>query len=691
MNLTPGIASCCKQMALLGAALILAGGCTRQVTAPEAPGRIADDSTTTRYSWYMSGVVPAGHSVVVHSRDGRIGNESFIHWNNREYTLNSELRIDPAGRVIDQRITGISPFGAPIDERFSLENGTARWSTVGNQGSVPSDGSAIYLPSETAAIETLPLLVRAALQHRDGTVDLLPAGRARVERVEELRLDTGTGTTTLGLYAISGIGFTPHYVWLDEDLELVALDWGGWLGMIPEGWNPDLLGRLSEAQSLASARHHEQVARELAGRIEAPLVIENVAVVDVEHGRLLESYHVLVEDGYIAMVSERPIRRSDALRIDGTGQSLMPGLWDMHGHFSLEDGLLNIAGGITSVRDIGNVHEKIMEATALHDSGKVIGPRTYRAGFIDKTGPFAAGWPAETLEDALQRVDFFAEHGYLQVKLYSSIEPDWVAPIAARTHAHGMRVSGHIPAFMSAEQAVAAGYDEIQHINMVFLNFLAGDQADTRQQIRFTLYGDEAAKLDLDSQEVENFIRLLRDRDVVVDPTAAIFETMLVHEPGQPDPTFATVAEHLPAAVRRRLYSPEMVLGDNWPASARQQSRMLRKLYEAGVQLVPGSDHYPAFTLHRELEVYVEAGIPAASVLRMATLDSARVMGVAGETGSIAVGKEADLVLVAGNPLEDISAVRRATLVLKGDTAYRPDALYRAAGVKPFLPSVALR
>jgi hypothetical protein len=678
----------CKLIALLAATLVVAAGCARQDLAPELPGRAASDDVTTRYTWYMEGAIPAGSSVVARSRDGRISNESFIHWNNREYTLNSQVQLDPAGRVIAQRITGISPFGAPIDESFSLDNGMALWSTVGDRGSAAGDGSAFYLPNENAAFETLPLLVRAALQSAEGEVDLLPAGRARVERVEEIGLDTGAGTRRLALYAISGIGFRPHYAWLDEALELVALDWGGWLGMIPEGWEPGLLVRLSEAQSLASARNDERLARELARRVEAPLVIENVAVVDVEHGRLLENHHVLVEEGRIAAVSDRPIERADAMRIEGTGQSLMPGLWDMHGHFSLGDGLLNIAGGITSVRDIGNVHEKIMQTTALQDSGAVIGPRTYRAGFIDKAGPFAAGWPAETLEDALQRVDFFAEHGYLQVKLYSSIEPAWVAPIAARTRAHGMRLSGHIPAFMSAEQAVMAGYNEIQHINMVFLNFLAKDQADTRQQIRFTLYGDEAANLDLDSQEVDDFIRLLKDRNVVVDPTAAIFETMLVHEPGDPDPTFAAVAEHLPAAVRRRLYSPEMVLGENWPASATKQSTMLRKLYEAGVQLVPGSDHYAAFTLHRELEVYVEAGIPAAAVLRMATLDSARVMGVDERTGSIAVGKDADLVLIDGNPLEDISAVRRATLVMKGDTIYRPDVLYRAASVNPFVASV---
>jgi hypothetical protein len=256
-----------------------------------------------------------------------------------------------------------------------------------------------------------------------------------------------------------------------------------------------------------------------------------------------------------------------------------------------------------------------------------------------------------------------------------------------------MKLSGHIPAFMSAEQAIRAGYDEIQHINMVFLNFLAGDREDTRKQLRFTLYGDEAGELDLDSEEVEDFIALLVENDVVVDPTAAIFETQLLHLPGEPDPTYAAVIDHLPAAIARSLYKPEMDMGDNvdaWAASAVAQAAMLKKLHDAGVQLVPGSDYFPAFTVHRELEVYVEAGIPVADVLRIATLDSARVVGVDASTGSIAVGKDADVVLVEGNPFEDISAVRRATLVMKGNRAYQPDKLYKAVGVQPFVASESL-
>ena len=127
-----------------------------------------------------------------------------------------------------------------------------------------------------------------------------------------------------------------------------------------------------------------------------------------------------------------------------------------------------------------------------------------------------------------------------------------------------------------------------------------------------------------------------------------------------------------------------------WLKSAENQAAMIKALHDYGIQIVPGSDNMPAFTVHREIELYAEAGIPTAEVLKIATLDSAVLVGVGDQTGSIEVGKDSDLVLIDGNPFEDISAIRRAVLVMKGDTLYRPEGLYSAVGIKRFLPSVEL-
>jgi imidazolonepropionase-like amidohydrolase len=125
-----------------------------------------------------------------------------------------------------------------------------------------------------------------------------------------------------------------------------------------------------------------------------------------------------------------------------------------------------------------------------------------------------------------------------------------------------------------------------------------------------------------------------------------------------------------------------------WAKSRVNALMMLRKLHERGIRIVPGSDSIAGFTLHRELELYAEAGIPNADVLRLATLESADIAGVAGRSGSVSVGKDADLVLLDGNPLEDMSAIRRAVTVVKGEWLYRPAELYPAVGVTKFVDSL---
>jgi imidazolonepropionase-like amidohydrolase len=291
-------------------------------------------------------------------------------------------------------------------------------------------------------------------------------------------------------------------------------------------------------------------------------------------------------------------------------------------------------------------------------------------------------------------VDRFAGQGYIQIKLYSSIDPEWVPVIAERAHGHGMRVSGHVPAFMSAEQAINAGYDEIQHMNMVFLNFIAGDREDTRKQLRFTMFYEFGGQLDLNGPEVTAFIDLLKKKDVVIDPTISIIQKSLTHKAGQPDPAFAAISDHLPPSVRRPLYKPWFVTPEdqvqNWAATEQRSLEMIKKLHDSGVRLVAGSDNMPGFTIHRELELYQGTGISNAAVLRLATLGSAEVLGLDQETGSIDIGKVADLLLLDGNPLEDISALRRAVLVMKGGVMFDPAALYRAVGVRPVAEDVAL-
>ena len=148
------------------------------------------------------------------------------------------------------------------------------------------------------------------------------------------------------------------------------------------------------------------------------------------------------------------------------------------------------------------------------------------------------------------------------------------------------------------------------------------------------------------------------------------------------------IADHMPPTVRRGMLGGEMDIDDDnaatYARSAEALLQMIARLHRAGVPLVAGTDAIAGFTLHRELELYRQAGISNADVLRIATIGAAQVAGAANEAGSIAPGKRADFVLLARNPLDDISAVRRPVAVFKGDRWYDPALLYEAVGIRPF-------
>ncbi|MCP5091898.1 MAG: hypothetical protein GY949_13340, partial [Gammaproteobacteria bacterium] len=229
--------------------LIIACGMVACSKEPGAEARKADMpkaetgvGMTSEYEWFAEGT-PAGQSTVVRTGDGRITAESFLHWNNREYTVNSETQLDADGLVVAQKITGISPFGAPIDESFRYEDGVAEWSTAGESGSATTDTPGFYVDTEYGALG-IAALVRAAVSNLDGEIALLPSGTARVEKLTTAKVATPDGEQALTLYAISGMDFTPSYAWFDDDMELAVIDYSGGMGMLPKGWDLAELDKL---------------------------------------------------------------------------------------------------------------------------------------------------------------------------------------------------------------------------------------------------------------------------------------------------------------------------------------------------------------------------------------------------------------------------------------------------------------
>lgn len=654
---------------------------------------LAQGETTLQYDWLTQGEVSGRLELSIHESGERSVHFEFND-RGRGPSLDARYRVAAGGLIEYFEVSGRAYMGAPVDERFAYRSGTARWQSTLESGSLETPLVGYYLANDGTP-EQLAALARALLAAPDGTLPMWPSGRARIEQlgVEELELEGERRSA--GLYAIAGLGFAPSYVWLDGRHELFAIS-AGWMGLTPRGWSA-LLPQLDERQEAAQRLAQGQLAAELIHALPSKVCLVDFAVLDVDAGRLMPASTVRLEEGRIMAVGGGDsIDCTDLPVIRGGGRTLMPGLWDMHVHLSAGDGPLHLAAGVTSVRDLANDHDRLVDTIGRFERGEAIGPRVYRAGFIDGSGPFAAptGNLAGSLDEALGYIEQLDAQGYTHIKIYSSIHPDWVAPMAAEMRRRGITLSGHVPSGMSAAEAVSAGFDEIQHINMLFLNFLAGPDDDTRTPLRFTLVAERAADLDLDSAAVIEFIGLLKRHGTVVDPTVAIFDSMFRHRPGLPDPSFAMIAGHLPPNVRRSMMSGMMHIDDEhaarYAAAADALLGMIARLHAAGVPLVAGTDNLAGFTLHRELELYVQAGIANAEVLRIGTIGAARVAGADDTVGRIASGYVADLIVLDGNPLEDINALRHVALTVTGQRMYQPAALHRVHGIEPFTAALEL-
>jgi imidazolonepropionase-like amidohydrolase len=234
---------------------------------------------------------------------------------------------------------------------------------------------------------------------------------------------------------------------------------------------------------------------------------------------------------------------------------------------------------------------------------------------------------------------------------------------------------------------VSEGADEIQHINFIFLNFIADKVKDTRTPERFTAVGQYARELDLHSKPVNDFIDLLLQHHTTVDVTLATFEGMFTGRPGHVSPDYAPILDRLPAQIQRGAFTGglsvtpanDQTYRDSWAAML----KMTKRMYDAGVPILAGTDATAGLMLHRELELEVEAGILPLKALQNATLVAATVLKEQDRLGSIEPGKLADMVLVEGDPGADIGNIRRCRIVIKNGAVFDSARLYSAAGILP--------
>ncbi len=657
---------------------------------------VALGDTTTRYSIVFMGH-PAGAQVTNVHADGQVDVDYSYRENGRGPDIKEHLTYSSDGTLTSLKDTGKSTFGAPIDEYFAVKGGRAQWRSLADHGSATLSAPAAYVPNDSS-LEPVAAFVRAALRQPQGRIAALPGGELTVSKVLDSTVKDGERSEAVSLYAIIGVDTHPDFIWLTAEAnpKFFALIVPGFVRIIEEGRE----GQGAELERLQieaeRARLHE-IATRVAHHLPGPILIRNVRVFDAEHANLLPLQDVYVyRDRIAALYPAGSLPREAGTVIEGGGRVLMPALFDMHAHEDAWNLVLQIGGGVTTSRDMGNNNARLQQIISEVDAGETLGPRIIPCGFIEGDSPYAAsnGIKVKDLQGAKDAVEWYAQHGYRQIKIYNSFHPEWVAETAALAHQRGMRVSGHVPAFMTSAEAIRAGYDEIQHINQLMLVFFVGPKDDTRTLARFYLLAEHAHALDLSSQPVLDLVALMKEHGTVLDTTLTAFEGNFTQMQGEINPSYAAAADHVPVAVRRAWLENSMNLtasnAATYRASYDKMVKFVGQLYRAGVPLEAGTDDIAGFTLHRELELYVRAGLTPAQALQIATWNGARFTGRLAELGSIEPRKRADLILVDGDPTQNISDIRRISLVMKDGVVYFPAEVYEAIGVRRFADPPAM-
>ncbi len=596
--------------------------------------------------------------------------------------LSEQITLDNNGFIKSQSISGVNYLKDSVYEHFEVNGNLAQWTNSAGKDQVEFLSDALYFRYDGTPA-SYEILAQGLMNVENKSVELYPKGSVTLMQKNPIIL--GDSITTQ-LLMIKGLDMNPVYLWLTEQALIGKIT--GNLHIIRTDFQ-DYRKEMKVIQDSLENEYLFRLATDLSQEID-DLIIKNVNIFTVE-ATLKRNQDVWVHKDKIRAIvpsTQSSEYGDDARIIDGTGKTLMPGMFDMHTHNTKFRGALHLAGGITSVRDLAN-NKQVKALSHQFNSNQIIGPRIVAfCGIIDGPGPFANQRNVvENLNEGLAEIQAYKDLGYQQIKLYSSIKPEWVKPMADKAHQLGMRVSGHIPAYMTASQAIDAGYNEIQHMNMLFLNFMS-DTIDTRTPLRFTMVANHGAKLDLSSSAYLTFVKQLRAHQILIDPTLSIFENMFVANKGKPSPTYEMIVDRLPLMNQRSYYKgglPKPVDGSNrYDLAHERMLDVVYDLYKKGVAIVPGTDGLPGFLYHRELELFVKAGIPVHEVLKMATINAAEITGVAEAYGSIEVGKQADLILISGNPLERISDIRNVLWTTQGGYMYEAEALYASMGIKNF-------
>ncbi len=630
-----------------------------------------------------------GSEIVTTDPDGRIAVVLDVLENGRGPHVEANVRLAADGTIASYRAKGHHTMGTTVEETFTRDGKYSRWKSREESGEKelsPDRDRAFFVPMAEGMAATGWLA--QALVKANAPITLLPSGEAKIGKATEANAQAKGKSQHLVGYAITGLELTPTRVWMNDD----GTFWGytnEWFSVVPEGWESAIDGLIARQNGLDRERDARLAKAQAHRPPAAGLAYVHAKMLDVVHGVYLPDFTVVVVGDTIKSVGpSRAVKPPEGAEVvDLSGKVLMPGLWDMHSHLGDADGALDIASGVTTARDVGNDPDKLDDYKKRFDDGSAVGPHVLRMGFIEGRGEKAASSKitAENEDEAKAAVEFYAKRGYEGIKIYNSMKPELVPILAREAHARGMSVTGHIPVHMLANEAVAAGYDGIEHINMLFLNFFADHDTDTRTTTRFTLVGDKAAGLDLKSKPVQDLLAQLRARKTVIDPTLDAFEGLLVAQPGKIPPGLEATVARLPVQTQRRFLVGGVPLDGKeqlYADSFEKLLAMVKAMADQKIPVVTGTDDIGGLMLHHELALFVRAGLAPAQALRMSTIDCARATKLDSKTGTIDANKAADLVVVEGDPLANIADLAKVSSTMRGGVVYASAPLYESVGVK---------
>lgn len=490
-----------------------------------------------------------------------------------------------------------------------------------------------------------------------GPVNNIAIARAGVDT-----LGTGAGAILLTRYVINGVVWGNEYLWLDASgrMAMFASAAGG-LSM--KGVQADLVPLYAELMAIASrAAVNDMVA--IAARTrptaQGSVALIGATLIDGTGSGAIPNATVVVNNGKIVAAgpSASVTVPTGARRVSVVGKTIVPGLWDSHAHLhQLEWTSVYLAAGVTTVRDMGNELPFITDLRQAIQSGRAAGPNIIAAGLVDGPGPNAFGaLSASTPDEGREIVRRYHDLGFEQMKLYSLLSPAVVGAITSEAHKLGMTVTGHIPTSLTLQAAIDSGMDQVAH-----------------QPIRGE--GDSLKVL----------IEFLKKHNTVIDPTAS-WNEIGGHSQAEPLQNFQPVTQHLPPVFMQTRAAGWGAAVDSATAHARLARSLMttKALHDAGIPVVVGTDEgVPAYSVYREMELYVQAGFTPMDALRAATSVPAKAMGREKDLGTIEAGKMADLLVLDANPLEKISNIRTVRFVMKGGALFDSAALWKAAGFVP--------